>query len=80
MFSRISAITASQGFAPESQDSPDADIFRITLDPGATVTYVAELRTANLPQLTLWSPDAYKDQITNLTVLGSGADASVNAS
>ncbi len=65
---RISAITASQGFAPESQDSPDADIFRITLDPGATVTYVAELRTANLPQLTLWSPDAYKDQITNLTL------------
>ncbi|RYC32687.1 EAL domain-containing protein [Lichenibacterium minor] len=65
---RISAITASQGFAPETQDSPDADIFRITLDPGSTVTYVAELRTANLPQLTLWAPDAYKDQINNITL------------
>ncbi len=65
---RISAITASQGFPPEAQDSPDADLFRLTLDPGATVTYVAELRTPNLPQLTLWAPDAYKDQITNLTL------------
>ena len=65
---RISAITASQGFPPETQDSADADIFRITLDPGSTVTYVAELRTPNLPQLTLWAPDAYKDQITNLTL------------
>ncbi len=65
---RLSAITASQGFPPETQDSADADIFRITLDPGSTVTYVAELRTPNLPQLTLWAPDAYKDQITNLTL------------
>ncbi len=65
---RISAITASQGFPPEAQDSPDADVFRLTLDPGATVTYVAELRAANLPQLYLWSPDAYKDQITSLTL------------
>lgn len=65
---RISAITASQGFSPEAQDSPDADIFRITLDPGSTVTYVAELRTPNLPQLTLWAPDAYKDQINNITL------------
>ena len=63
---RLSAITASQGFPPEEQDNADADVFRITLDPGSTVTYVAELRTPNLPQLTLWAPDAYKDQNTNL--------------
>ena len=65
---RISAITASQGFPPEAQDSSDADIFRLTLDPGATVTYVAELRTPNLPQLYLWAPDAYKDQVTSLSL------------
>ena len=65
---RLSAITASQGFPPELQDDAAADVFRVTLDPGATVTYVAELRTPNLPQLTLWAPDAYKDQITNLTL------------
>jgi diguanylate cyclase (GGDEF)-like protein/PAS domain S-box-containing protein len=66
--SRISAITASQGFPPESEDYPDADVFRLTLDPGSTVTYVAELKTANLPQLYLWEPDAYKDKITSLTL------------
>ncbi len=35
---RISAITASQGFPPEAEDSADADVFRLTLDPGTTVT------------------------------------------
>lgn len=66
--SRVSAITASQGFPPEREDSPDADVFRLTLDPGTTVTYVAELRTPNLPQLYLWEPDAYKDKVTSLTL------------
>lgn len=65
---RISAMTASHGFAPEREDSADADIFRVTLDPGATITYVAELRTPSLPQLTLWAPDAYKDKVTSLTL------------
>ncbi|MCW6509925.1 EAL domain-containing protein [Lichenifustis flavocetrariae] len=65
---RISAITASQGFQPELEDATDADVFRLTLDPGATVTYVAELRTANLPQITLWQADAYKDKITSLSL------------
>ena len=66
--SRVSAITASQGFPPEREDSADADVFRLTLDPGTTVTYVAELRTANLPQIYLWEPDAYKDKVTSLTL------------
>ncbi len=66
--SRISAITASQGFPPERDESDDADVFRVTLDPGTTVTYVAELRTPTLPQLYLWEPDAYKDKVTSLTL------------
>ncbi len=66
--SRISAITASQGFPIERDESPDADVFRLTLDPGTTVTYVAELRTPNLPQLSLWEPDAYKDKMTSLAL------------
>jgi diguanylate cyclase (GGDEF)-like protein/PAS domain S-box-containing protein len=65
---RISAMTASAGFAPEREESADADIFRVTLDPGATITYVAELMTPSLPQLTLWAPDAYKDKVTSLTL------------
>ncbi len=66
--SRVSAITASQGFPPEREESGDADVFRLTLDPGTTITYVAELRTPNLPQLYLWEPDAYKDKVTSLTL------------
>ena len=66
--SRIAAITASQGFPPEREDSAEADVFRLTLDPGATVTYVAELRTPDLPQIYLWEPDAYRDKVANLTL------------
>ena len=66
--SRITTITASQGAAPEREDNPEADVFRLTLDPGTTVTYVAELRTPNLPQLYLWEPDAFKDKSTSLTL------------
>ena len=66
--SRITTITASQGQAPEREDNPQADVFRLTLDPGTTVTYVAELRTPALPQLYLWEPDAFKDKSTSLTL------------
>ncbi len=66
--SRIAQVTPSQGFPPERQASQEADIFRITLDPGAVVTFVAELRTPNLPQLYLWDPDAYKDSINSFTL------------
>src|ERR1700677_2876279 len=66
--SRITTITASQGAAPEREDNAEADVFRLTLDPGTTVTYVAELRTPNLPQLYLWEPDAFKDKSASLTL------------
>ena len=66
--SRIAAITASEGIRPESEDSPDADAFLITLDPGTTVTFVAELRSSNLPQIYLWEADAYKERVNGLTL------------
>jgi diguanylate cyclase (GGDEF)-like protein/PAS domain S-box-containing protein len=66
--SRIVYITPSSGDAPERQDNPNADVFRVTLDPGAVITFVAELRTPNLPQLYLWEPDAYKDKVNSLTL------------
>lgn len=66
--SRIAAITASAGFPPEREESAEADVFRLTLDPGATVTYVAELRTPDLPQIYLWEPDAFRDKVANLTL------------
>ena len=66
--SRIVYITPSSGDPPERQDNPNADVYRITLDPGSVITFVAELRTANLPQLYLWEPDAYKDKVNSLTL------------
>src|SRR4030088_1511439 len=66
--SRIATITPSTGDRPQRQESATADIFRITLDPGAVVTFVAELRTDKLPQLYLWEPDAYKDKVNSFTL------------
>jgi diguanylate cyclase (GGDEF)-like protein/PAS domain S-box-containing protein len=65
---RIVTITASQGDPPEREDVAEADAFRLTIDPGTTVTYVAELRTPTLPQVYLWEPDAYKANVASLTL------------
>jgi diguanylate cyclase (GGDEF)-like protein/PAS domain S-box-containing protein len=65
--SRVASITSS-GERPERQDSATADIFRITLDPGAVMTYVLELRTDKLTQLYLWQPEAYKDKVNSITL------------
>lgn len=69
--SRIVAVSPSQGLAPERLDSQEADVFRITLDPGAVVTYVVELRAESLPQLILWDEDTYRDSV-NATTLYKG--------
>ncbi|MDR4307883.1 EAL domain-containing protein [Chelatococcus sambhunathii] len=65
---RIRAITASEGLKPERQASSDDDVFAITLDPGATVTFVAELASPKLLQLTLWQPDDYEDRVNSFTL------------
>lgn len=65
---RILTLTPSQGFKPERQKSPDADVFLITLDPGSTVTFAAEMAGPNLPQLYLWEPEAYKDRVNSFTL------------
>ncbi|QKV20625.1 putative bifunctional diguanylate cyclase/phosphodiesterase [Oricola thermophila] len=65
---RIVAITPSEGFALDRVDSPDADIFSITLNPGAVVTFVAELASPDLPQVYLWEADQYKDIVNSYTL------------
>jgi diguanylate cyclase (GGDEF)-like protein/PAS domain S-box-containing protein len=65
---RIVALTPSQGFRPERQSAVDQDVFLITLDPGTTVTFVAELRDPRIPQITLWQPDAFKDRENSFTL------------
>jgi diguanylate cyclase (GGDEF)-like protein/PAS domain S-box-containing protein len=66
--SRIVNITPSSGDPPERLDNSTADVFRVTLDPGTVITFVAELRAPNLPQLYLWEPDAFKDKVNSLTL------------
>src|SRR5262249_39235250 len=66
--SRIAAVTPSTGDRPVRQEGSTADIFRITLDPGTVITFVAELRSDKLPQIYLWEPDAYKDKVNSFTL------------
>ncbi|MEC9247109.1 EAL domain-containing protein [Nitratireductor rhodophyticola] len=65
---RIAAITPSSGFTLDRQESPDADEFHVTLNPGSVVTFVAELSSPNLPQVYLWDPGAYKDTVNAYTL------------
>lgn len=79
---RITALTQSQGLRPERLADREADVFQITLDPGATVTFIAELSGGALPELYMWRPDAYRDYINSFTlfrgvVLGVSALAAV---
>ncbi|RWB07535.1 MAG: EAL domain-containing protein [Mesorhizobium sp.] len=65
---RIAAITPSEGFALDRQSSPDADVFRVTLNPGTVITFIAELASPKLPQVYLWEPESYKDSVNSYTL------------
>ncbi|MEJ2624486.1 MAG: EAL domain-containing protein [Pseudolabrys sp.] len=65
---RVAAITPSSGDRPVRLASNSADIFRVTLDPGTVITFVTELRSDKLPQIYLWNPDAYKDNVNSFTL------------
>ncbi|WP_373237811.1 EAL domain-containing protein, partial [Cohaesibacter celericrescens] len=45
----------------------EADVFRVTLDPGNVVTFVGEQSHKSLPRLSLWDPEAYKDYVNSYT-------------
>ena len=62
--SRIASITPSSGDRPVRQENTTADIFRVTLDPGTVITFVAELRTDKLPQIYLWDRISTKTRST----------------
>ncbi|MET3896962.1 diguanylate cyclase (GGDEF)-like protein/PAS domain S-box-containing protein [Devosia sp. UYZn731] len=65
---RINALTPSAGIRPVRLADPEADVFEVTLDPGATVTFVAELTSGQLPELYLWQPNAYRDYVNSFTL------------
>ncbi|HKZ95754.1 MAG TPA: EAL domain-containing protein [Hyphomicrobiaceae bacterium] len=62
---RIEAVTPSIGFVPERIKSDRADVFRITLEPGQTITYVAELSSDRLARIYLWKPLDYELKISD---------------
>jgi hypothetical protein len=65
---RILGITPSEGFALDQVESSEDDVFRITLNPGTVITFVAELAAPELPQIYLWEPEAYKDTVNAYTL------------
>ncbi|WP_417412152.1 EAL domain-containing protein [Hoeflea sp.] len=65
---RILSITPSEGFALDQVENSEDDVFRITLNPGTVITFVAELASPDLPQIYLWEPEAYKDTVNAYTL------------
>jgi diguanylate cyclase (GGDEF)-like protein/PAS domain S-box-containing protein len=60
--SRVEKIAHQKGYAPVRIDSDRADIFRIILEPGSTVTFVAELWSEQVADFFLWTPIKYEQR------------------
>lgn len=65
---RITAVTPSLGFRPERVPNEYADIFRLTLDPGQTITYIVELASADFPNIFVTPPGSYSGKLNNLAL------------
>jgi diguanylate cyclase (GGDEF)-like protein/PAS domain S-box-containing protein len=66
---RITNVTPSLGFRPERIDEYDhLDIYRISIEPGATVTFIVELASASVPRLYLTSPASFGKQQRDLNL------------
>lgn len=65
---RINHVTPSVGFLPLRVPNDAVDIFSITLEPGATVTFVAELSNTRFPRVILWEPLAFSKKLRDMTL------------
>ncbi|MGJ8529760.1 EAL domain-containing protein [Maritalea sp.] len=65
---RINVITPSEGFRPVRVEDREADVFSITVDPGATVTLILELKGKAVPEFYMWEPAAYGDYVSSFTL------------
>ena len=59
---RVDAVTPSVGFVPERIKNDRADVFRLTLEPGQTVSFVAELASDRFSRLYLWKSIDYEQK------------------
>jgi diguanylate cyclase (GGDEF)-like protein/PAS domain S-box-containing protein len=62
---RMIKIAYSRGYAPERIQSDRADVFRILLEPGRTVTFVVELASDRIAAVQLWNPIDYEQRGRN---------------
>jgi diguanylate cyclase (GGDEF)-like protein/PAS domain S-box-containing protein len=69
--SRLLHVTPSLGYVPERVSNDRVDIFRISLDPNQTVTFVVELPTVaagRFPKLNLWDAKVYESRLRERTL------------
>ena len=59
---RIAAVTHSAGYAPEWVKNDRVDIYRLTIERGQTITYVAELASDRFSRINLWQPIAFEQR------------------
>ena len=59
---RVDAVTPSVGFVPERIKNDRADVFRLTVEPGQTITFVAELASERYARLYLWKSIEYEQK------------------
>lgn len=62
---RIDNVTPSLGFVPERLPFDNADAFRLTIEPGQTVTFAAELVGDRVPRIQLWRGVDYEKRVRN---------------
>jgi diguanylate cyclase (GGDEF)-like protein/PAS domain S-box-containing protein len=66
---RITNVTPSLGFRPERNEDYDyLDIYRISIEPGTTVTFIVELASASVPRLYLSSPASFGKRERDLSL------------
>lgn len=65
---RITNLTVSLGFKPESVENDYADIYRLVLEPGSTVTYIVELAGSSFPRLYLANPTVFAKKGLDITL------------
>jgi diguanylate cyclase (GGDEF)-like protein/PAS domain S-box-containing protein len=65
---RIENVTVSLGFKPERVENDYADIYRLVLEPGSTITYIVELNSTDFPRLYLANPAVFGKKSIDLTL------------
>ena len=66
---QIENVTPSIGFLPENLALDGSDAFRLTVEPGQTVTFAVELFADAAPRLTVWRALDYEKRARNKQLL-----------